>query len=110
MARRGRGNKWQPRAQDRELVKRMTGAGVTQEQLRLVLDVTRPTLEGHCRRELDTGLAEAIDKVSQSMFAMATEGRPMHVRFQAAAFWLKCRAGWRDGDRNVVLCRWRRTR
>jgi GNAT superfamily N-acetyltransferase len=103
MARRGRGNKWQPSVKDRELVKRMTGAGITQEQLCLVLDVTRPTLERACRRELDRGLADAIDKVSQSMFTMATKGRPMHVLYQAAAFWQRILAP--DGVIGCLLAR-----
>ena len=73
----------------------ITGYGIRQAEIAAVLGVSDRTLRLHCRRELDTGVAEANADVAQSMFKMATVG-PYAVRYQAAAFWLKCRAGWKE--------------
>jgi hypothetical protein len=73
----------------------MTAAGVSQEAICAVLRVSRPTLERHCRYELDTGLATATAAVAKSLFNLAVRG-PANVRLGAAMFWLKCRAGWQE--------------
>ena len=101
MARRGK--IWQPSSKDREVVKRLVAAGVPQVAIAAALGITKPTLERRLRLELDLGHIEAVDAVARSMFQLAVKGRPMHVRYQAAAFWLKCRAGWRDTDRPMSL-------
>jgi hypothetical protein len=93
---------WEPTTKDRELVKAMTAAGISQEAICAVLKITRPTLEKRCRHELDTGAADANATVAASMFRMATKG-PYSVRFQAAKYWLACRARWRDEDRRDDL-------
>jgi hypothetical protein len=100
-AKRGR-PAWKPTAKDRAFVKLMTGYGVSQEVICNFLKITRPTLEKRCRHELDTGLAEANAAVAASMFRMATKG-PYSVRFQAAKFWLACRARWRDTEQTDGL-------
>jgi hypothetical protein len=87
---------WQPTDEQRATVKAMTAYGIRQEAICAVLGISHPTLEKHCRNELDTGAAQANATVASSMYKMATVGHPVHVRFAAAAFWLKCRAGWKE--------------
>ena len=89
------GRRWKPTAKDRATVKTMVGYGIPQLEICAVLGVTKPTLERRCRVELDTGMATANAAVARSMFRMATSG-PYSVRYQAARFWLQCRAGWRE--------------
>jgi hypothetical protein len=84
------------------MVKAMASYGISQDAICAMLNVTRPTLERRCRHELDTGLAEANAMVGKSMFRMAVNG-PYSVRFQAAKYWLACRAGWRDIERPMPL-------
>ena len=86
---------WQPTDEQRATVKTMTAYGIRQEAICAVLGVSHPTLEKHCRNELDTGLAQANATVAASLFRMATKG-PYSVRFHAARYWLACRAGWKE--------------
>jgi 5-hydroxyisourate hydrolase-like protein (transthyretin family) len=80
----------------------MTAVGIPQDQICAVLKINLKTLRRHCRQELDCGATEANAMVGQSMFRMATAG-PYSVRFQAAKYWLACRAGWRDVERPMSL-------
>ena len=86
---------WEPSEKDREAVRLMTAVGVPQVAICRHLGVSDKTLYRHCRHELDCGAAEANTMVGQSMYQMAIRG-PYAVRYQAAAFWLKCRAGWKE--------------
>ena len=86
---------WQPTDEQRATVRAMTAYGIRQEAICAVLGVSHPTLEKHCRNELDTGLAQANATVAASLFRMATKG-PYSVRFHAARYWLACRAGWKE--------------
>ena len=86
---------WQPTDEQRATVKTMTAYGIRQEAICAVLGVSHPTLEKHCRNELDTGAAQANATVAASLFRMATKG-PYSVRFHAARYWLACRAGWKE--------------
>jgi hypothetical protein len=94
MARGGR-PAWKPTARERETVKTLTGYGIPQDAICAILKVTRPTLEKRCRVELDTGAADANAQVAGSMFRMAMKA-PYAVRFQAAKYWLACRAEWKE--------------
>jgi len=86
---------WKPTAKERETVKTMTGYGIPQHEIAATLRITKPTLEKHCRHELNTGMTQANSAVAASMFKMATKG-PYSVRFSAAKFWLAARAGWTE--------------
>ena len=63
---------WKPTAKERETVKAMTGYGIPQHEIAATLRISKPTLEKHCRVELNTGAADANTKVARSMFRMAT--------------------------------------
>ena len=65
---------WKPTAKERETVKTMTGYGIPQHEIAATLRVTKPTLEKHCRHELNTGMTQANSAVAASMFRMATKG------------------------------------
>ena len=93
---------WQPTDEQRATVKAMTAYGIRQEAICAVLGVSHPTLEKHCRNELDTGLAQANATVAASLFRMATKG-PYSVRFHAARYWLACRAGWIESQRLEIV-------
>jgi hypothetical protein len=88
---------------DRETVKAMVAYGIKQIEIAAVIGISVPTLEKNFRAEIDTGAAQANAKVASSMYKMATTGHPVHVRFQAAAFWLKCRAGWIESQRLEIV-------
>jgi hypothetical protein len=79
----------------------MTAGGLNQGRIAQVLGVAPKTLRKHFRQALDNGADRANAAVIGAMFALATKGRPSHVRFQAARYWLACRAGWRNSDRAV---------
>jgi len=84
-------------------VKAMTACGIRQREICAVIGVSVPTLEKKFRTEVDTGLAMANSKVAESMFKLATKGHPTHVRYQAAAFWLKCRAGCKEASTVEII-------
>jgi len=76
----------------------MSGLGLPQEQIAMLLEVDPKTLRKHFRDDLDRGMAEANVKIAQSLFNMATTGGSV----AAAIFWMKARAGWREKHELVV--------
>lgn len=94
-----------PTKETREMVKSLSGYGVPQDDICHILDITKPTLHKHYRREIDVGFAQANAKVGQSLYNQAVSGNTT-----AAIFWMKARAGWREtmqhdvnGDMNVLF-------
>jgi hypothetical protein len=59
-----------------------------------MLRISRPTLEKHFRRELDTGATEANLRVVQSLYNNATK----NMSVQAQIWWTKTRMGWKDSS------------
>jgi len=95
---RGRGRPvFEPTAEQRRLVKALAAVGVSQNDIALVVEIDAKTLRKHFRTELDLGAIEANAKVAQALFKRATEEKGA-AGVQAAIFWLKVRAGWRDTD------------
>ena len=80
------------------MARAMSGLGLPQEQIALLLEIDPKTLRKHLRNELDRGMAEANVKIAQSLFNMATVGNNV----AAAIFWMKARAGWREKHEVVV--------
>jgi hypothetical protein len=76
-------------------VLKMAGLGLTQQQISAVKGISVPTLAKHYRAELDTGTALASARVCDHLFDIATTDRT-GAAVNAAIFWLKSRAGWRD--------------
>lgn len=88
----------EPTHESRELVKSLSGYGVTQLDICNILDITKPSLHKHYRREIDLGFAQANARVGESLFRQATEGGNV----AAAIFWMKARAGWREKQEIIV--------
>ena len=80
------------------MARAMSGLGLPQDQIALLLEIDPKTLRKHFRDDLDRGMAEANVKVGQSLFNMATSGNNV----AAAIFWMKARAGWREKHEMVV--------
>ena len=80
-----------PTAEQRRSVEAMSGFGVPQKDIAIILDIDVKTLCLKLRREIDLGMAKANAKVGQSLFQMATTGN-----IAAAIFWTKARMGWRE--------------
>jgi hypothetical protein len=89
---------FEPTAEQRRLARAMSGLGLPQEQIAMLLEVDPKTLRKHFRDDLDRGMAEANVKIAQSLFNMATVGNNV----AAAIFWMKARAGWREKHEVVV--------
>ena len=89
---------FEPTAEQRRTVQVLSGIGVPQDQIALILGVDPKTLRKTCREDLDRGMAEANTKVAQTLFSMATRGD----NTAATIFWMKARAGWREKQEVVV--------
>jgi len=87
-----------PTPEQRRTVQVLSGIGVPQEQIALIIGVDPKTLRKSCRDDLDRGMAEANTKVAQTLFAMATRGD----NTAATIFWMKARAGWREKQEVLV--------
>ena len=87
----------EPTERDRGQVKALAAMGATMFEISLVMAVSEPTLRKYFHLEIATGGIEANAKVAQSLFRQATAQDKPNVT--AAIFWLKARAGWRDGNR-----------
>ena len=103
--------KHEPTPETRLQVKTLASVGTPQDQIAIVVGITKNTLLKYYRKELDTAMTMANAKVAQSLFQQANAGNTA-----AAIFWLKCRAGWVDtqkvemtgangGEINVTITR-----
>lgn len=86
---------YEPTDKERAQVKMLAAFGVTEADISKLVGISPPTLRKHFATELEMGHVEANAKVAQSLFKMATN--PTKPNVAAAIFWLKVRAGWRDG-------------
>ena len=83
--------KHEPTAETRTKVNVLASVGTPQDQIALVIGISKNTLIKHYRKELDTAMTMANAQVAQSLYQQAKSGNTA-----AAIFWLKCRAGWVD--------------
>lgn len=83
-----------PTDKDRATVKSMSAFGIPDYEIAKVLGITARTMRKHFWQELEVGHIEANAKVAQSLYKKATGDGNQAV--QAAIFWLRSRAGWRD--------------
>lgn len=90
-----------PTKEQRSMVQAMTGYGVPQEDICLVIlnpttgkPIDSKTLRRCFRTELDTGTVIANSKVAESLYNKALGVGQGAVT--AAIFWLKTRAGWKE--------------
>ena len=83
--------KHEPTPETRLQVKTLASVGTPQDQIALVIGISKNTLIKHYRKELDTAMIIANAAIGQTLFKQAKDGNTA-----AAIFWLKCRAGWVD--------------
>jgi hypothetical protein len=76
----------------REKVRYLAGLGLPQDDIARIIGCATKTLRKRFRDELDRGIAEANAMISGYLFAAAKAGNTT-----AQIFWLKTRAGWREG-------------
>lgn len=80
-----------PTEETRALARRLSGYGIPQQQIALLLGISKPTLHDHYRDDLDIGMAEANSKIASTLFGQAMNGNTA-----AAIFWSKARMGWSE--------------
>jgi hypothetical protein len=76
----------------REKVRQLAGLGIPHDDIAKIIGCAPKTLRKRFRDELDRGVAEANAMISGYLFAAAKAGNTT-----AQIFWLKTRAGWREG-------------
>lgn len=87
-----------PTELSRNQVLMFCGMGLTHGQICKLLDISLPTLYKNYRTELDTGTARMNFNVANNLYNIATD--PTHKSgAQAAMFWMKTRAQWRETNR-----------
>lgn len=75
----------------------LSGFGVPQAQIAVLLGCDPKTLRKHFGHELSVGDAKATAKIAQTLYNKAVGGDTASL-----IFWLKARAGWRE-KHEVVL-------
>jgi hypothetical protein len=75
----------------RDKVRHLSGVGVRQDEIALMIGCSPKTLRKRFRDELDLGVAEANATIGGYLFAAAKSGN-----VAAQIFWLKTRAHWRE--------------
>lgn len=93
MAKRGR-KPWEPNEEERKLVIRAARIGLPREKIARILGIAEETLVKAMSDVLDTESDKAIVEVGATLFDMATSGTQPAM----TAFFMKCRAGWREKD------------
>jgi hypothetical protein len=85
--------RFQPTPEQAKLVRKLVACGNKQEDIARVIGVRSPkTLRKYFREELDRAAIEANTHVAHSLYKSAVSGKDTN----AAMFWLKWRAGWRE--------------
>jgi hypothetical protein len=79
----------------RDVVGTMAARGAPQEMIARGLGITGKTLRRYYRRQLDVGAIRANAAVAESLFKATLSDGPQSLA--ACIFWLRARAGWRDG-------------
>tara|TARA_R110002050_G_scaffold134997_2_gene257594 strand:+ start:10081 stop:10506 length:426 start_codon:yes stop_codon:yes gene_type:complete len=75
-------------------VMKLSGLGVTHDQICSVLTISKPTLYKYYQEELKLGKAEAHTKVAENLFRMATGDGKEAVA--CSIFYLKTQAHWKE--------------
>lgn len=95
-AKKGRGNKWIPDAEQHRQIKAMTAMGMLPAEVAVVIGVSAPTIRRVIKGdpELRSAEIQTDAKVAASLYKMATrEKNPVPA---CAIFWMKARRGWSD--------------
>ena len=79
-----------------EMVKSLSGLGITHEQMCAIVKISRPTLYKYHQEELQEGKANANAQIARNLFKIATGSGREAVT--ACIFWLKTQAKWKETD------------
>lgn len=92
----------EPTEEKRKTVEALSGYGIPQTDISVIIGISVPTLLLYYRGELDRGSAVANAKVAQRLFDIATKGQGREA-ITACIFWAKTRMGWRETPHDVDL-------
>jgi hypothetical protein len=81
-------------------VKRMSGLGITHDQIARIIGISDETLRKYYPDELENGATQANATVAQNLFRIATGNDKGAVA--AAIFWMKTRARWRETNHTEI--------
>jgi len=82
--------------ENKEMVSKLSGLGLTHIQIASVLGISRTTLYKHYKEELDSGKALCIGRVAENLYKMATGDISSRNTLGACIFYLKTQANWRE--------------
>jgi hypothetical protein len=80
-------------------IETLAGLGLRFEDIALVKGMSSDTLKKYADDPLQRGRAKAKAQVMQTAYKMATSGKTPAMTM----FWLKTRAGWREGQSDLPL-------
>jgi len=86
---------FEPTDEQNRQVEALSGLGLPQEQIALIIGCDAKTLRKHFGEKLKIGEAKATAKVAQSLFQKAVSGEGKES-VTAAIFWMKVRARWNE--------------
>lgn len=94
----------EPTDEQRKQVQTLSGYGLNHEQIARMLEMTRPTLTKHFKKELERGKDLAYSQALNSLFYNIKKGKEASI-----FFYLKTQHGWREKEqidvnlvRNVI--------
>lgn len=76
----------------------MSGMGLPNDKVALVMGMAESTLKKHYPQELALGVIKSTAQVAGFLFENARKGN-----VTAQIFWLKCRAGWKEQRQEIEL-------
>ena len=82
-----------PSEDQRHIVEVLVAGGTPKTTIAKALDIGMNTLRRHYKDELENGLELANAKVVRRLFRLIEQGST-----PATIFWLKTRAGWKEGQ------------
>jgi hypothetical protein len=86
-----------PTQPDRDTAKRLSALGCPHEDIAIRLKISADTLTKYYQTELDEGRIDANSAIAGTLFQQAKNGNT-----QAAIFWLKTRARWKETSSHEV--------
>lgn len=86
-----------PTQADRDTAKRLSALGCPHEDIAIRLKISADTLIKYYQTELDEGRIDANSAIAGTLFQQAKNGNT-----QAAIFWLKTRARWKETSSHEV--------
>lgn len=79
-------------AEQRDQIQKLAGLGLTVTDIAHIVGMSRISLSNHCQEDMEKGRATARQKVTETLYGMATDGEhPAETRF-----YLKAQAGWKE--------------